>query len=104
MRQIIMLYIEFSIHIQVKALDGPNEGFVFPAIGQVHRNAYPGTSYGGVVFGYSATNIRIFVPADESGTIIHIPTNWGTAGYNQTSNNVEIAVKMWNTVVSSNCK
>ena len=89
--------------IQVKALDGPNEGFVFPAVGQVQRNAYPGTSYGGVVFGYSADSIRMFVPADDTGTIIHIPENWGTAEYLQMSNNVEIIVTMWNTTVN-NCK
>ncbi|KAK2160771.1 hypothetical protein LSH36_127g11019 [Paralvinella palmiformis] len=39
------------ISVEVKALDGPNAGFIFPGIGQAHRNAYPNSTYGGVMFG-----------------------------------------------------
>ena len=81
----------------MKALDGPNAEFIFPAIGQGHRNAYPESTYGGVIFGYSADSIRIFVPANDTGTMISIPENWGTADYNQVSNNVEIVVTVWST-------
>ncbi|KAK2160769.1 hypothetical protein LSH36_127g10011 [Paralvinella palmiformis] len=91
------------INVQVKALDGPNKDFVFSAIGQIHRNAYPGTTYGGVAFAYSADKIRIFVPANETGSIIHVPDNWGTDEYIQTSNNVEITVKIWSTNFASLC-
>ncbi|KAK2141420.1 hypothetical protein LSH36_1104g00007 [Paralvinella palmiformis] len=85
------------VQVQVKALDGPNAEFIFPAIGQGHRNAYPESTYGGVIFGYSADSIRIFVPANDTGTMISIPENWGTADYNQVSNNVEIVVTVWST-------
>ena len=92
-----------TFNFQVKALDGPNQGFVFPAIGQAHRNAYPSTTYGGVVFGYSEDKIRIFVPADETGTIIHVSPSWGQGRYNQSSNNVEIIVNIWSPGANS-CK
>ena len=90
--------------MQVRALDGPNSGFIFPGIGQAHRNAYAGSSYGGVVFGYSTNNIRIFVPRDETGTLIHIPDNWGDLGHNQTSNRCEITVKMWSFTPPESCE
>ncbi|KAK2160765.1 hypothetical protein LSH36_127g10002 [Paralvinella palmiformis] len=85
------------INVQVKALSGPNVDFIFSAVGQGQRNVYPGTTYGGVLFGYSAKSIRIFVPANETGTRIQIPENWGTTEYSQMSDDVEIIVTIWKT-------
>ena len=81
--------------LQVKALDGPNEGFIFPAAGQVHRNAYLGLMYGGIVFAYSADSMRIFVPSAVDGTAILISDHWGSPNYTQMSNNIEVIVKIW---------
>lgn len=56
------------------------------------------------MFAYSAENIRIFVPANDTGSLIHIPENWGTQEYNQISNNVQIIVSIWTTVDTVPCK
>ncbi|KAK2158979.1 hypothetical protein LSH36_161g16045, partial [Paralvinella palmiformis] len=91
------------IQVQVKALDGPNGGFLFPASGQAHRNAFSGTTYSGLLFAYSTDSIRIFVPANDTGTMIHLPDNWDETRYTQMSNTVEIIINIW-TITSDQCR
>ena len=98
------VYLSGASNFQVKALSGPNVDFIFSAVGQGQRNVYPGTTYGGVLFGYSAKSIRIFVPANETGTRIQIPENWGTTEYSQMSDDVEIIVTIWKTASFNLCK
>ena len=49
------------VKVYVKAMDGINAGFVFEAVGAAQADD-DGGSYGGVVYGYTNSYVRVWLP------------------------------------------
>jgi hypothetical protein len=83
----------------VRALDGPNRGFMFYGSGSAFRGDGVSTArYGGIVFGYDESNYRVWAPNAASGrpntlgSIINIGFGWGNEINAQTSHTAEVRV------------
>ena len=69
------------VKVLVMAGSGPNSGFIFHATGAAQNTDTTGNNYGGVVFAYNATVVRLWAPTVHNGTatghIINVINGWG---------------------------
>jgi hypothetical protein len=88
------------VKVLVKAIDGANEGFIFEGSGVQHEdddrdNGY----YGGVIFAYDQTRVRIWAPSKNNsfghGRIIAIGDGWGGEVNSQYSQTAQVKVLVW---------
>lgn len=88
------------VKVLVKAIDGANEGFIFEAIGVASKDDdEDNRHYGGVVFAYNQTTVRLWAPdknnGEASGHIIFIADGWGGEVNRQFSESAEVKVLVW---------
>lgn len=89
--------------VLVRAVDGNNEGFYFHGMGSAQTDDVDG-DYGGVVFAYDATSVRLWAPdvyqsKFTTGYIVSIPSGWGTTN-TQTTLDAQVKVLAWETCTS----
>lgn len=86
------------VKVLVKAIDGANEGFIFEGIGVASKDE-DNRHYGGVVFAYNQTTVRLWAPdknnGEASGHIIFIADGWGGEVNRQFSESAEVKVLVW---------
>ena len=86
------------------ATDGPNKGFVFHGLGSAMNQASTGSTFGGILFGYSTNEIRLFKPRHSDGYLINIGKTWGNQINTQQSDSGQIVVQAWHQGgLPSNC-
>ncbi len=88
------------LKVLVKAIDGANNGFIFEASGTAQTDDDEGQSYGGVIFAYNQTEVRIWAPDksnnNSQGSMINIVDGWGGEVNAQTaSHTAEVKVLAW---------
>lgn len=74
----------------MEALDGPNNGYLFEGIGSASTNVLdPGTpcAYGGLIYAYNGTSLRIWRPDDVNGAAVCISDTLGFGKNSQASQN-----------------
>ncbi|XP_077987609.1 uncharacterized protein LOC144442201 [Glandiceps talaboti] len=81
------------IQVEVQAIDGPNQGFIFYGMGA--QQAHTGVEYGGLVFGYSNSKIRMWSPSSDEGAIVNVIDGWGGEVNVQSSKVAMVTVKIW---------
>ena len=88
------------IEVFVKAIDGNNNGFIFKAMGAAMGD--DSRHYGGLIFAYDETNVRLWAPTKNDdlnhGSIINIFDGWGGEVNTQQSNVAEVRI-----VANGNC-
>jgi hypothetical protein len=86
------------VKVLVRAVDGNNLGYIFEGMGAA-QNDDDGSSYGGLIFGYNQTSIRLWAPTKNNnspyGYIINIQDGWGNETFSQDSNNAQVRVLAW---------
>lgn len=87
------------VRVLLKATDGNNVDYVFEGMGNAQTDDANG-AYGGVIYGYSATAVRIWAPDRNNdkytnGRITSIIDGWGGETNTQYSNNGEVRVMAW---------
>ena len=74
------------VKVEVKAIDGPNNGYVFEGMGTAQADDDFNEAYGGLLYGYSIDKIRLWAPkanpsgsfeAYDVGRIINNRQGWG---------------------------
>lgn len=88
------------VKVLVKAIDGPNEGFIFEGSGVQHADDDNiSQNYGGVVFAYDQTRVRLWAPSfnntADTGSIIMISDGWGGEVNGQSSHTADVKVLVW---------
>ncbi|KAJ8313035.1 hypothetical protein KUTeg_010408 [Tegillarca granosa] len=81
---------------QVQAKDGENKDFRFPGTGAAMEDPNNVGNYGGIVYSFNETSVRIWIPSDTNnkGFIAFVGGKWG-GFYSQASNAVDIVFKVW---------
>ena len=88
------------VKVLVKAIDGPNQGFIFEGIGSAQEDdERDSNSYGGVIFAYNDSRIRLWAPTKNNdyanGSIICVVDGWGGAINSQVSHTASVKVLIW---------
>ena len=89
-----------KVKVLIKAIDGNNEGYIFEGMGmaQADDDAEYQT-YGGVVFAYNQTKVRLWAPDRDThsatGAIINIRDGWGGEVNSQKSHTALVRVLVW---------
>ena len=79
-------------------MEGPNKGFYFDGQGGASTNTFlSGTPcwYGGVVYGYNDTTMRIWRPDDPLGAAVCIGVAMGHGSKSQSANYVNFVLSVW---------
>jgi hypothetical protein len=90
-----------TVKVLVRAIDGDNNGFIFEGMGSAQNDDDSGanSSYGGVIFAYDQTRVRLWAPdqnnGNDYGRIIHVFDGWGGEINRQNSNAAEVKVLVW---------
>ena len=70
-----------DVKVFIRAVDGENEGFVFGGQGVVHATEDQQDAYGGLLFAYDSSVVRLWAPSrlslSSSGYIISVGYGWG---------------------------
>ncbi|KAL4232417.1 hypothetical protein ACF0H5_009985 [Mactra antiquata] len=88
------------VDVLVKALDGPNEGFIFRAAGTAERDDDQPDPYGGVIYIYNDQYVRVMAPwgmnHNKAGGSIYTgdPPYWAGGNF-QLSYSVMVKVRCW---------
>lgn len=87
------------VSVRVRAVDGDNDGYVFIGSGAAQQSDSTSSSvYGGVVFAYNPTSVRIWAPSVNNGAsngrMINIGSGWGGEMYYQYSQDGEVRVEI----------
>ena len=80
----------------VKGTQGTYNGWIFDA-GSLSTSDDDGGNYGGVIYAYNETTVRVFLPKknnDQQGYAIFLSDGWAE-GENYTSHNVKVRVLCW---------
>ncbi|XP_060579477.1 uncharacterized protein LOC132736376 [Ruditapes philippinarum] len=88
----------FHITMMVRAVDGPNKGYLFDGIGGAMPNRYnigQPCSYGGLVYARNKTCVRIWRPDYATGGAICISENMGHGTNSQASQSGELLFKVY---------
>ncbi len=89
------------VKVLVKAIDGNNSGFIFEGTGsQGENDDETNQQYGGVIFAYDSTRVRIWAPdvnngANTTGRMISVHDGWGGEANTQASQTAEVKVLVW---------
>lgn len=84
----------FYVRVYVKPLGGPNSDFCFSAVGS-SQSSPTRSSYGGVIFAYNSTVVRVWAPTDPNGHIVFVKDGWGGEVYAQEADEAEVVVEVW---------
>ena len=88
----VFISILFSL-FQVLAVDGLNKGFVFEGLGSAMSDD-ENDDYGGVVFAYNESLVRLWAPSQNDGTdrgrILFVGDGWGSERNVQMSTNAMV--------------
>ena len=77
-------------------LSGTSMGFTFPVIVQIQRSyQHHFKIYGGVAFGYSTSELRLFVPIAPRGALVVVDEVWGDGQYATSTKHARIDVRIW---------
>ncbi|XP_021367661.1 uncharacterized protein LOC110459641 [Mizuhopecten yessoensis] len=83
------------LSVMVKSTEGLNANFHFPATGAV-QNAQATGSYGGLVYAYSTSGIKLWQPPRSHGYLIYVNHILGGGAFTQGSNSAQLVVQAWN--------
>lgn len=89
------------VTVQVRAIDGPNAGFIFEGMGaaQSDDDGDPSSEYGGLIYAYNQQAVRLWAPdqnnALQTGRIIFVGDGWGGEVNGQASQTAEVRVLVW---------
>ncbi len=87
------------VKVLVKAIDGANAGFIFEGSGTAQGDDDDSHQYGGVIFAYNQTEVRMWAPdksnSNNIGSIINIADGWGGEVNAQQSHTAEVKVLVW---------
>lgn len=96
-----VLGIPRRVRVLVRAMDGPNAGYIFEARGDAQRGRRYG-NYGGVVYGYDSRSVRILLPDgrqsspySQRGFAVYVPEGFGPSTRQQRSFRAAIRVQVW---------
>ncbi|KAL4231165.1 hypothetical protein ACF0H5_008747 [Mactra antiquata] len=92
--------IPLIVDVQVKSIDDPNNGFLFPAVGGQPRDDDSKDKYGGVLYVYNDREVTVTVPCrsnnSPSGSALYLDDDEYYTGFSiQTSHDVLIRVRAW---------
>ena len=68
------------VQVQVKEQGLRTDGFVYEGLGSIQSTQSAGETYGGLLFAYDKTRIRIWAPSSdtgEKGRALFVSTSWG---------------------------
>lgn len=92
------------VSVTIKALSGENNGFSFPTMGAV-QNTDVNDKFGGVVYSYASTGIRVWHPIIpgggntslyHKGTLVYVSPYWGGSVHYQDTAFGLLEVQFWN--------
>ncbi|XP_065649882.1 uncharacterized protein LOC101236159 isoform X2 [Hydra vulgaris] len=92
---------KIPFHVQVYAIanDGNNKGFKFDGTGVCQSDVKDNNAYGGVIFAYDNTTVRVWVPTRTSsskvGSVIFVGGSWGGNRFYQDSVDAEVTIEAW---------
>ena len=93
---------QYPAHVKVltRAVDGNNNGYIFEAMGGAQTDDDESSgSYGGLIFAYNLTKVRLWAPTFSNNTsygrIINVQDGWGNEINSQDSNNAQVRVLAW---------
>jgi len=87
------------MRVLTRAVDGDNRGFMFPAVGMAQSDDDLGNFYGGLVFGYNESTVRLWAPdlndgtGASAGTLIHVANGWGGKVNAQSSDDALVRIQ-----------
>lgn len=92
--------IPFHVRVYATTKDGNNANFAFEGTGVCQNDLQiPDEKYGGVIFAYDKTTVKIWTPKTSSrnrmGSIIFVGGGWGGNKYQQISHGANIFVQAW---------
>ncbi len=85
-----------QVKVLVKGTQGTYDGWIFDA-GSLSTSDDDGGNYGGVIYAYNETTVRVFLPKknnNQQGYAIFLSDGWAE-GENYTSHNVKVRVLCW---------
>ncbi len=88
------------VKVLVQAIDGNNNGFIFEGMGAAQSNDDAGLDeYGGVIFAYDETRVRLWAPdqnnGEAAGRILNVKDGWGGEVNSQASQTANVRVLVW---------
>lgn len=83
------------VTVLVQATSGPLEGKTFYAAGSAQTNGGAGGEWGGLVFGYSETEVRVWGPAANPGHLLYVGSGWGASTTSLAADAVSFRVLAW---------
>jgi hypothetical protein len=88
------------VKVLIRAIDGPNQGFIFEGQGMAQSDDdIEPTGYGGVVFAYNHQEVKLWAPDRNNqsnyGRIIFIEDGWGGENDAYSSHVAEVKVLAW---------
>ena len=87
------------VKILTRPTSGVNSGFIFEGMGAAQGDDDASSNYGGVVFAYDATRVRLWAPDrnndSSNGYIINVYDGWGGETNIQYDHNAEVRVLLW---------
>ena len=92
--------VPLTFFFQLAPRNGANEGYLFDGAGaafvlnDITRKGAP-CSYGGVVYAYNDTTLRIWRPDHSDGAAVCIGDEMGQGINSQASNSVNLVVTVW---------
>lgn len=88
------------VEVLIRAINGPNKGYIFSPHGVAPRDDDDRGSYGGLVYAYNEQSVRLWAPTPapggaESGYIILIGDGWGNETAYYASHTADVRVLVW---------
>ena len=83
--------------VRLRVRDGPNEGYVFGAVGSTMYGDAGGGRYGGAIVGVSSDKVRVWAPSSgtrDGGAIINIGVGWGLEEHAQRAAEADATVEV----------
>ena len=81
-----------KVQVQVQAIDGTNNGFIFEGVGSSQVEKSGDKSYGGAIYAYDTNTITVW-PCDRR--MITVYDGWGGGVNNQESVTANVRVRAW---------
>ncbi|XP_033755777.1 uncharacterized protein LOC117338529 [Pecten maximus] len=98
--QLNITQVPIKVDIQVRPISGSDTNFVFPGLGSSQRDDDKSGVYGGVVYKYNETSVKLYVPNrhDNSGDGTVIFTGYNNTWFGpkvQKEEEAETRVRVW---------
>eukprot|EP00118_Oscarella_pearsei_P010807 m.68468 g.68468 ORF g.68468 m.68468 type:complete len:2350 (+) comp35521_c0_seq7:24-7073(+) len=93
--------VPFLVRVYARPEDGNNKGFAFEAVGSAQTDDDGKSHYGGIVYAFDKTRIRLWAPTKNDGTdkgrIVWIGAGWAGDANSQDSQTATVVVEAWKT-------